>query len=59
MSSIPRKFPVYTIDPYERIREYTGVDAWELLRKPYERRIYKKDLPKKYEVYEQLNDIDV
>ena len=56
---IPKRFPVYTVDGQDRIREYHGVDAWLLLRKPDERRVFKKDLPKGYEVYEELTDYDV
>ena len=57
---IPKRFPAYTIDDEGRIREYQGVDAWEILRsRTKERRIFKKDLPKGFEVYERFCDYDV
>jgi len=56
---IPARFPVYTVDPQGRIREYTGVDAWLFFKQPDEQRLFKKDLPKGCEIYEQHNDIDV
>lgn len=57
---IPRRYPVYTVDDQDRIREYWGVDAWEVLRdRSRERRIFKKDLPKGFEVFESFCDYDV
>lgn len=56
---IPKRFPAYTIDEQGRIREYWGADAWSILRDPGEQRIFKKDLPKNFEVFKELDDYDV
>lgn len=49
----------YTIDSQGRVRAYYGREAWELLRKSDERQVRVKDLPRGFEVYEELNDYDV
>jgi hypothetical protein len=56
---VPKRYPVYTIDDKGRIREYTGIDAYLLLRNGDERRVFKKDLPKGFNVYESFCDYDV
>lgn len=57
---IPKRYPVYTVDDQDRIREYWDVDAWEVLRdRSKERRIFKKDLPKNFKVFESFRDYDV
>ena len=56
---IPRRYPVYTVDNEGRIREYTGPEAYDLLRNRNERRVFKKDLPKGFEVHESFCDYDV
>ncbi|MBQ1449888.1 MAG: hypothetical protein IIZ12_03010 [Eggerthellaceae bacterium] len=56
---IPKRYPAYTIDDEGHIREYQGIDAWVFFKKPNERRIFKKDLPKDFTAYERFADIDV
>lgn len=57
---VPKRWPAYTIDEEGHIREYWGVDAWRLLRNWLdERRIFKKDLPRDFVVYESWDDFDV
>lgn len=58
---VPKRWPAYTIDDEGHIREYWGVDAWCLLRGRHanERRIFKKDLPRDFVVYESWDDFDV
>ena len=55
----PKRFPVYTVDGQGRIREYQGIDAWNILRGPDERRIFKKDMPKDCVIHESFCDYDV
>lgn len=49
----------YTIDSKGRIRAYHDYDAWEHLRRSDERHVRVKDLPRGFEIYEELNDYDV
>ncbi len=57
---IPKRWPVYTIDPEGRIREYHDVDAWLIMKRPEEQRTFIKDLPKNYEdlIYESWGYLD-
>ena len=57
MSSSERE--VYSIDSKGRIRRYQNKVTFEFFRGLDERRIYKKDLPKDYEVYREYVEYDI
>ena len=57
MSSSERE--VYSIDSKGRIRRYQNKVTFEFFKGLDERRIYKKDLPKDYEVYREYVEYDI
>ena len=50
---------VYGIDSKGRIRRYQNKVTFEFFKKINERRIWKKDLPKDYEIYQEYDEYDI
>ena len=50
---------VYGIDSKGRIRRYQNRVTFDFFKRKDERRIFKKDLPKDYEVYRDYSEYDI
>lgn len=50
---------VYSIDSKGRIRRYQNKVTFEFFKRIGERRIFKKDLPKDYEIYRDYSEYDI
>jgi len=50
---------VYSIDSKGRIRRYQNKITFEFLKRMDERRIFKKNLPKGFEIYREYVEYDI
>ena len=50
---------VYGIDSDGRIRRYQNKVTFEFFKRIDEHRIFKKDLPKGYEIYREYSEYDI